>query len=64
MSAKKVVLFGVDFAIGSMGIGMARSLLRAGHIVWGYDIRAEVTENFAKESGNSQSFADEHCSRN
>ena len=54
MSAKKVALFG----LGSMGIGMARSLLRAGHIVWGYDIRAEVAENFAKESGNSQPFAE------
>ena len=54
MSAKKVALFG----LGSMGIGMALSLLRAGHIVWGYDIRAEVTENFAKESGNSQPFAE------
>ena len=54
MSAKKVALFG----LGSMGIGMARSLLRAGHTVWGYDIRAEATESFAKESGNSQPFAD------
>ena len=28
--------------LGSMGLGMARSLLRAGLPVWGYDIRDEV----------------------
>lgn len=37
--------------LGSMGLGMARSLLRAGLPVWGYDIREEVCASFAAESG-------------
>ena len=37
--------------LGSMGLGMARSLLRAGLPVWGYDIRDEVRQAFAAEGG-------------
>ena len=54
MSQKRVAVFG----LGSMGVGMARALLRAGHVVWGFDIRAEVTEAFAEESGNTEAFED------
>ena len=37
--------------LGSMGLGMARSLLRAGLPVWGYDIRQEVCSAFVAEGG-------------
>lgn len=37
--------------LGSMGLGMARSLLRAGLPVWGYDIRQEVRSAFVGEGG-------------
>ncbi len=52
MAFQKVAVFG----LGSMGIGMARSLVRAGHSVWGFDIRENITQEFAKETGHSQSF--------
>ncbi len=54
MSRKRVAVFG----LGSMGIGMARALSRAGHIVWGFDIRAEVADAFAEETGNIEAFED------
>lgn len=54
MSQQRVAVFG----LGSMGIGMARALVRAGHAVWGFDIRADVTEAFAEESGNIEAFED------
>ncbi|WLI42781.1 NAD(P)-dependent oxidoreductase [Pseudomonas hefeiensis] len=34
-----------------MGLGMARSLLRAGLPVWGYDIREDVRQAFSAEGG-------------
>lgn len=37
--------------LGSMGYGMAQSLLRAGHTVYGYDIDAETTTRFQAEGG-------------
>ena len=52
MAFQKVAIFG----LGSMGIGMARSIVRAGHSVWGFDIRENVTQEFAKETGHTQSF--------
>jgi putative dehydrogenase len=54
MKKQKIAVFG----LGSMGIGMARSLLRAGHFVWGYDLRQDVSEKFAKEAGQSAPFAE------
>ncbi|WP_312937634.1 L-threonate dehydrogenase [Stutzerimonas nitrititolerans] len=39
--------------LGSMGLGMARSLLRAGLPVWGYDIREEARQAFVAEGGQS-----------
>lgn len=37
--------------LGSMGLGMARALLRAGLPVWGYDIREDVRHAFIAEGG-------------
>lgn len=37
--------------LGAMGKGMAYSLLRAGYRVHAYDVRAEVTDAFAKDGG-------------
>ncbi|TBU75812.1 3-hydroxyisobutyrate dehydrogenase [Pseudomonas daroniae] len=37
--------------LGSMGLGMAHSLLRAGLPVWGYDIREEVRQAFLAQGG-------------
>ncbi len=37
--------------LGSMGLGVARSLLRAGFVVHTCDVRREVTEAFAAEGG-------------
>ena len=53
MSHQDVAVFG----LGSMGIGMARSLVRAGHQVWGYDVRSEIANSFADETGNPEPFS-------
>ncbi len=39
------------FGLGSMGYGIARSLLRAGHTVWGIDVAREPMERFRDEGG-------------
>jgi putative dehydrogenase len=39
--------------LGSMGIGVARSLVRAGFTVHAYDVRSEVTQQFATEGGHA-----------
>lgn len=39
--------------LGSMGFGMAQSLLRAGHAVYGFDINPETTTKFVTEGGQS-----------
>ncbi|MCJ7873446.1 NAD(P)-binding domain-containing protein [Phaeobacter sp. J2-8] len=44
--------------LGSMGYGMAQSLLRAGHIVHGFDINPDTTAKFAEESGQSDPQSD------
>ena len=43
----RVALYG----LGSMGLGMARSLLRAGHAVHGHDLRADAVAGLAAEGG-------------
>ena len=43
----KVALFG----LGAMGFGMAQSLLRAGHAVQGFDLRAEAVSRLQAEGG-------------
>jgi 3-hydroxyisobutyrate dehydrogenase-like beta-hydroxyacid dehydrogenase len=47
MSTKKIAVYG----LGSMGYGIARSLLREGHTVFGVDINASSVERFIKEGG-------------
>ena len=37
--------------LGTMGLGMAQSLRRAGHTVHVYDVRAEAAQAFAKDGG-------------
>jgi 3-hydroxyisobutyrate dehydrogenase len=37
--------------LGAMGMGMAQSLRRAGHVVNVFDVRAEVAQKFATEGG-------------
>lgn len=37
--------------LGAMGMGMAQSLRRAGHLVNVFDVRAEVAQKFAAEGG-------------
>jgi putative dehydrogenase len=46
---KKVAVIG----LGSMGYGMAVSLRRKGFTVSGFDVRAEVTERFARDHGGA-----------
>ncbi len=48
MSSKLTV--GV-IGLGAMGMGMAQSLRRAGHVVNVFDVRAEVAQKFAAEGG-------------
>ena len=59
MSTYKTSIVG----LGSMGYGMAQSLLRAGHGVQGFDIKADTTARFANEGGQSgvQSDAAAQC---
>ena len=39
------------FGLGSMGFGMACSLLKDGHEVWGFDVIDEQVEKFAHQGG-------------
>ena len=38
--------------LGSMGYGMASSVLRAGHNAYGFDVAAPAVERFVAEGGN------------
>lgn len=49
MTGKKIAIVG----LGSMGFGMAMSLLRQGHDVYGFDMNPEVTERFRVEGGKA-----------
>ena len=51
---KKIAVIG----LGSMGYGMAQSLLRAGHITFGYDINATITQRFQDEGGAPGALVD------
>ncbi|MEP3056171.1 MULTISPECIES: L-threonate dehydrogenase [Rhodobacterales] len=44
--------------LGSMGYGMAQSLLRAGHTTFGYDIDAETTQRLQDEGGTVGTLAE------
>ncbi|MEQ8709987.1 MAG: NAD(P)-binding domain-containing protein [Rhodospirillales bacterium] len=41
------------FGLGSMGYGVAQSLLRAGHQVWGFDPNQTQVERFVSEGGKT-----------
>ncbi|HZD25715.1 MAG TPA: NAD(P)-binding domain-containing protein, partial [Alphaproteobacteria bacterium] len=40
-------------SLGAMGMGMAQSLVRGGHAVTAFDLRAEARESFAKAGGTA-----------
>ncbi|MDB2513653.1 NAD(P)-dependent oxidoreductase [Alphaproteobacteria bacterium] len=46
------------FGLGSMGYGMAQSLLRAGHQVHGFDLLPEAMERFQADGGAPGALAD------
>lgn len=48
-TAQHMALFG----LGSMGYGMAASLLRAGHSVYGFDVVADAVRRFCDDGGRS-----------
>lgn len=55
MSGKqKVAVIG----LGSMGFGVAKSVLRAGHQTFGYDIDADAVARFLAEGGESDAIGD------
>ena len=41
------------FGLGSMGYGMAASLLRAGHVVHGFDVMPQAVERFQADGGSA-----------
>tara|TARA_R110002074_G_scaffold86956_1_gene192129 strand:+ start:8293 stop:9189 length:897 start_codon:yes stop_codon:yes gene_type:complete len=43
--------------LGSMGYGMAQSVLRAGHTTYGYDINARTAERFQAQGGAPDALA-------
>ncbi|MEJ6394995.1 L-threonate dehydrogenase [Gymnodinialimonas sp. 2305UL16-5] len=45
------------YGLGAMGFGMAVSLLRAGHVVHGYDLNADAVRRFV-EQGGAQGLGD------
>ena len=46
--AKNIAVFG----LGSMGFGIALSLIRAGHHVWGFDLSEKAKDKLLKAGGN------------
>ena len=50
--------------LGSMGYGIATSLLKAGHHVWGFDVAAGQVERFKEDGGKSGVLRDEAGSFN
>lgn len=46
------------FGLGSMGYGMAKSLLRAGHSVFGFDVNEEAVLRFQAEGGQKTLLSD------
>jgi len=51
---QKIAIIG----LGSMGYGMAQSLLRAGHTTYGYDINADTATRFQTEGGSAGALAE------
>jgi 3-hydroxyisobutyrate dehydrogenase-like beta-hydroxyacid dehydrogenase len=44
--------------LGSMGYGMAKSILRAGHVAYGFDVNQAQVERFRSEGGAAGDLAD------
>ncbi|MDJ0992787.1 MAG: NAD(P)-dependent oxidoreductase [Dinoroseobacter sp.] len=44
--------------LGSMGYGIAQSVLRAGHVTYGVDVDAEVADRFRSEGGAAGTLAE------
>lgn len=42
---------GAVFGLGSMGYGIAGSILRAGHVTYGFDVRAIAVDQFRADGG-------------
>ncbi len=54
MSTAQIAVFG----LGSMGYGIASSILRAGHTTYGYDVVPEQERRFVEEGGADGARAD------
>ena len=52
--SKNIAVFG----LGSMGFGVANSLLNAGHQVWGYDLTEEAVLKLCQIGGKKSQFID------
>ena len=46
------------FGLGSMGFGIAQSLIKARHTVYGYDVTDEPVDRLVKAGGQKARFAD------
>ena len=46
------------FGLGSMGFGIAQSLIKAGHTVYGYDVTDEPVDRLVEAGGQKARFAD------
>ena len=51
---KKIAVFG----LGAMGYGIAKSILRAGHTTYGFDVVPEQMTRFHKDGGSAGAVAD------
>lgn len=54
MTAKNTAVVG----LGSMGYGIASSILRAGHVTWGFDIDEARMQQFREEGGGTGALAE------
>ena len=54
METRNIAVFG----LGSMGYGVASSVLRAGHTVWGFDVVEDPVRRFVSEGGTAGDVAD------
>ena len=46
--------------LGSMGFGIAASLMRAGHQVWGDDVNPDAVQRLQAEGGMTTGSAPQH----
>lgn len=60
MNTHKIAVFG----LGSMGYGIASSILKAGHTTYGFDVSTELVDKFIDEGGRSGEISDIAASLN